>query len=117
LAHTFTRKQRLLNAAQFTLVFTHNNYKAANAVLLLLAKENNTNLARLGLVIAKKNVKLAVQRNRIKRQLREYFRLQQEQIKGLDLVFVGRKGLDNLNNQQLRLQIASLLDKIKRQRL
>ncbi|MEC8429443.1 MAG: ribonuclease P protein component, partial [Pseudomonadota bacterium] len=53
------------------------------------------------LVIAKKNIRLAVQRNRIKRILRESFRLRQETLIGLDIVVLARRGLDDLDNQQL----------------
>lgn len=47
--------------------------------------------ARLGIVVAKKNVKLAVARNRLKRIVRESFRLQQQSLHGLDIVVVIKK--------------------------
>jgi len=112
LSYTFKRKQRLLQASQFSLVFNQTNYKAANAVLLLLVRENNQQFARLGLIVAKKNIKLAVERNRVKRQIREFFRLHQEQLQGLDLIFLVRKGLGELSNQQIRQNLASLVIKI-----
>lgn len=47
--------------------------------------------ARLGIVVAKKNVRLAVARNRLKRIVRETFRQQQECLQGLDIVVVIKK--------------------------
>ena len=47
--------------------------------------------ARLGVVVAKRNVKLAVARNRLKRTVRESFRLQQSCLTGLDIVVVVKK--------------------------
>ncbi len=48
---------------------------------------------RLGLVIGKESVKLSVERNRLKRLIRDSFRLHQELLAGLDIVVVARKGL------------------------
>ncbi len=42
--------------------------------------------ARLGLVVTKKGNPLAVRRNRIKRQVREAFRLQRTQLPPVDIV-------------------------------
>jgi ribonuclease P protein component len=47
--------------------------------------------ARLGIVVAKRNVKSAVARNKVKRLIRESFRKQQEQLSGLDVVVVVKK--------------------------
>ena len=47
--------------------------------------------ARLGIVVAKRNVRLAVARNRIKRLVRETFRHQQQRLNGLDIVVVVKK--------------------------
>ena len=57
----------------------------------VLACASNKPGARLGIVAAKRNVKLAVDRNRLKRFVRESFRLQQQQLSGLDLVVLIKK--------------------------
>jgi len=59
-------------------------------------------------VIAKKNVAKAVQRNRIKRHIRECFR-QQKILPGLDIVVLARKDADTLDNQNLRRSLTALL--------
>ena len=67
---------------------------------------------RLGLVIAKKNVRLAVQRNRIKRLLRESFRAHHGS-QGIDIVVLARRGLDNIDNPELRTQFGRLLKELQ----
>ena len=49
-------------------------------------------------MIGKKSVKLSVERNRLKRQIRESFRLNQDNLVGWDIVVVARKGLGDLQN-------------------
>lgn len=72
--------------------------------------------ARLGLVIAKKHVRFAVQRNRIKRQLRESFRHQQEPLMGLDIVALARAGLGKLDNAQLRNMLEAQWQRLLKQK-
>jgi len=64
--------------------------------------------SRLGLVIAKKNVAKAVQRNRVKRIVREFFRHHSAQDPGLDLVVLTRKDVDTLQNSQISARLATL---------
>lgn len=56
--------------------------------------------ARLGLVVAKRNVKLAVARNKLKRLIRESFRRQQVQLNGLDVVVVVKKDFGLLPHEK-----------------
>lgn len=53
---------------------------------------SKTKAARLGLVVAKKHLKRAVDRNRFKRLVRESFRAHQQQLEGLDVVVLARSG-------------------------
>ena len=92
---TFKKTQRLLNAADYKQVFDSNRVKVSNSTLLILAKPVDGHPSRLGLVIAKKNIPTAVQRNRIKRIARETFRKNQFRIP-LDIVFLARQGADKL---------------------
>ena len=97
---TFKKTQRLLNASDYKQVFDYNRIKVANSSLLILAKPANGPLSRLGLVIAKKNIPTAVQRNRIKRVARETFRKKQFQ-PPLDVIFLARQGSDRLSTAKL----------------
>jgi ribonuclease P protein component len=53
------------------------------------------------LAIAKRHVRAAVQRNRIKRLIRESFRHSRAALAGLDLVVMARPGLVDRNNREL----------------
>jgi len=102
----FNKKLRLLLASEFTRVFQSAEFKISSPQLLILASTNQLDHPRLGLVIAKKNVRLAVQRNRIKRHTRETFRLKQHKMPNIDAIVLARRGIDNLSDEQQ----AALLD-------
>ena len=69
----FSKNLRLLNAAEYETVFENAQIKASCHYLLVLAISNHGPRPRLGMVIAKKHVSSAVQRNRIKRRIRDRF--------------------------------------------
>ena len=98
---SFSRAKRLLNAKDYGLVFDAPDTKASHKNLLLLARQNNGPHHRLGLVIAKKNVRLAVQRNRLKRLAREFFRKLPTQENHFDVVLLARRGMGELDNAEL----------------
>lgn len=100
-AEAFTRDKRLLNAADYKRVFDAADRRASHKNLLLLGRYNDKSQCRLGLVIAKKHVKLAVQRNRIKRVTREFVRCCPETGKSLDVIVLARQGVDQLDNATL----------------
>ena len=58
------------------------------------------------MVVGKKNIPKSVERNRIKRLIRESFRKARSQIPQLDVIVLIRKGLDGLPN----LIISSKMD-------
>ena len=78
----------------------------------MLASGNHLGHPRLGMAISKKNVKHAVKRNLIKRQLRESFRLHQDIIGDFDVVILAKPGSDKLPRRELREQIDSCWQKI-----
>jgi ribonuclease P protein component len=93
---TFGREKRLLTARAYQAVFSDTCFKVAHPHLLLLARPNQCSHSRLGLVVAKKHIRHAVNRNRIKRVVRDTFRLVQHELDALDVVFLVRQGLDRL---------------------
>lgn len=92
----FDKQKRLLTSADYGFVFDEACHKVSHQHYLLLARPNSLGWARLGLVVAKKNAKLATRRNRIKRVVRATFRSQQQLLDSLDIVFLARKGFDTL---------------------
>ncbi|GAB1256705.1 ribonuclease P protein component [Aurantivibrio plasticivorans] len=93
-----SKSSRLLNSHDFQRVFQDAQFKVSHRYLLILARPNGLSYPRLGLVIAKKNIRFAVQRNRIKRRIRETFRLQQHTLPCLDAIVLARSQLDTLDN-------------------
>lgn len=59
----------------------------------MLARPNNRQYARLGIIVAKRLVKQAVHRNAIRRLIREAFRIHQRELCGLDVVVLLRLAL------------------------
>ena len=97
----FDKSLRMLNAGDYQAVFDQSCLKVSTAELLFLANTNGLGHPRLGLVIAKKNVRHAVQRNRLKRIIRESFRLQRSRLPGIDVIVLARRGVDQLDNAEL----------------
>ena len=112
--HRFGKARRLLNATDYSRVFDGAEARASHKHLLLLAKTNDEPGHRLGLVIAKKNVRQAVQRNRVKRVAREVFRQLPQDEPTLDVVLLARRGLDQLDNAELSSILQQLWQKLVR---
>ncbi|MBK5004675.1 ribonuclease P protein component [Pseudomonas sp. S60] len=112
----FSREKRLLTPRHFKAVFDSPTGKVPGKNLLILARENGLDHPRLGLVIGKKSVKLAVQRNRLKRLMRDSFRLNQQMLAGLDIVIVARKGLGEVENPELHQHFGKLWKRLARSR-
>jgi ribonuclease P protein component len=106
--YCFDKTLRLLDSTAYKAVFDDASLKVSNQQVLFLARPNNKAGPRLGLVIAKKNAKHAVQRNRIKRIARETFRLQQHKLDSIDTIILARRGLDKIDNAALKLMFNQL---------
>ena len=96
----FGKNKRLLKSSDYKEVFDNNSVRVAHPNLLILSEPNGTETSRLGLVIGKKNVPTAVTRNKIKRVVRETFRLTELPV-AVDLVFLARKDLGKLSSAEL----------------
>ncbi|KGQ70771.1 ribonuclease P [Chelonobacter oris] len=98
--HKFLRESRLLTPEQFKFVFQQ-PVRASRPEITILARANQLAIPRLGLTVAKKHLKRAHERNRIKRLCREYFRLHQHDLPAMDFVVVAKKGIGELDNRTL----------------
>ena len=96
----FQRNVRLTQKADFNRVFAGAK-KISDRYFTVLIRVNELSYPRLGLAVSKKVAKSAVVRNRIKRLIRESFRLQQHNLNGLDIVVIARSGLHHQTNSQL----------------
>lgn len=103
--YCFPRQSRLLNAGDYQSVFNDTSSKVYAGEFLLLAHKRDSGEARLGLIVAKKTDKRAVGRNRIKRLVRDSFRHQKEHLEGLDIIFLARQGIKDLDNTALHKRL------------
>ena len=109
---SFTRSQRLLSEHQFQPVFQTPDYRVGEGPLLLLARENQLPVARLGLVVGRRRVRFAVRRNLIKRQARETFRAHQQALAGLDIILLVRQPWPRPERAVTRATLLALWDKL-----
>lgn len=101
-------KLYLKSKEQFNYVFQKPKKRASKSFALFF-RANNLDHPRIGFIISKKNVALAVQRNRIKRVVKEFFRLNYSDLENVDVVFFAYKGLDELLNQEIRECLLKIL--------
>lgn len=102
----FPKAKRLVKNQQFKAVLDH-NIRVSNDLLVLYIAENQRQYQRLGISIGK-SAGNAVVRNRLKRLLREAFRLNQDQIpNGYDyLLMMSPKWLEKYKLDDLDFKIA-----------
>lgn len=110
----FGPERRLLTAGDYSRVFDAPDARASHRYLLLLGRFNRGPRHRLGLVIARKHIRLAVQRNRVKRVAREFFRQQHSADLPMDVVLLARNGLGELDNAEVSSILQQQWDKLLR---
>lgn len=84
---------------------------ATGDFLQIYAKPNNINCPRLGLIVAKKIARRAVDRNRVKRLLREFFRVNQQNqvIVNMDWVIRLRRPITRDDTRRLTTEAKTLM--------
>lgn len=90
---TLDKNERLLKSSEFQAV-KKNGDKYYTKNFLIILKPNRLERSRIGITIRKKEGN-SVKRNRIKRLIREFFRLNKKEIpKGFDILIVALKQVD-----------------------
>ena len=97
----FPPQLRLKKPAEYKKVFAK-PVKSSDTYFTLLAIKNDFDHPRLGLAIAKKNIRKAVDRNVIKRVVRENFRIQQQSLGNIDIVVLARREALDASPELLR---------------
>ncbi|MBZ9539737.1 ribonuclease P protein component [Modicisalibacter tunisiensis] len=111
----FPRQLRLLNAGDYRYVFDRATYKVHARGILVLARANALGHPRVGLVVSKKNVRRAVDRNRLKRLVRESIRFRQHRLPAVDIVVLARRGVSDLDNPTLHRQLHGLWRRLEKE--
>jgi len=104
MGQNFSRQYRLTHADDYQYVFAKAR-RFGNRNFTLLVRANSLGHPRLGLAIAKKSAKLAVDRNRIKRLVRESFRHQIADLPSIDIIAMCRSSAVELPSQEIRTQL------------
>ena len=113
----FARRYRLTKTDEFSSVFGFR--RAIRGKLLMLhyqPRPEGMTEPRLGLVVGKKLLKHAVDRNRLKRIVREQFRLRRASLPGVDLVVRLAVKPKPLDGKPIADDIVALFDKLQRPR-
>ena len=91
----FRPDNRLRSQPEFQRVFQGKRLGSREFVLYY----RSAPIAKLGIIISKKNVKLATRRNRIKRVVREWYRLNDRPEQ--ELIVIANRAADALTNAQI----------------
>ncbi|HLR21681.1 MAG TPA: ribonuclease P protein component [Tissierellaceae bacterium] len=102
------KRYRLRKNIEFRKIYDHGkNYWNRN--LVLYVKRNKLKKTRVGYTITKK-VGNAVTRNRLRRRMKEIYRLNYSDIKeGYDLIFICKKNTVNLSYKELESSMVHIM--------
>ena len=96
----FRQSNRLKDELSFGRVFKKPK-RSQDKMFIVLYQRNDGDTPRLGMAISKKKCPRATARNRLKRVIRESFRLNQEKINVADVVVLNRPAATNADNKTL----------------
>ena len=110
---SFTKKERLLKSQEF-IDAANKGKRFSTKNLTIFIKSNNIGIRRLGLSVSRK-VGAAVKRNRIKRYLREFFRLNKEFFPpSSDISISVKQGASPSGYNDVKEELTWFLTKIKK---
>ncbi|MCH9697374.1 MAG: ribonuclease P protein component [Gammaproteobacteria bacterium] len=109
----FKPEQRLRNGADYDTVFS-DPLRSRDQYFLLLTRNNHQSHPRLGLIVSKKKIRRAVSRNRIKRIIRNSFRLNQHQLPHVDIIVLAYQQADQADTVELGQSLQKHWKKLNR---
>ena len=108
---TLPAHYRVRHTTEFDQVFKKRK-RLYSGNLLTYYRSNQQAHPRIGVVISKRNLRFAVDRNRVRRVLKELFRLKQHELPAWDLVIVAQRGIGSLKDEELWQCGSNLLDQL-----
>lgn len=109
----FSRTSRLTSPREFRHVFAEPTRLSDSGFLVLFAP-NNANTPRLGLAVSKRNVKRSVDRNKLKRLVRESFRVQSTGLPNVDIVVLVRPNAARIPSRDLLSALGRVWEQVRR---
>jgi ribonuclease P protein component len=110
---SFPRARRLRKPGDFKRVYAAGR-RIGHDFFSVTAQPNELERARLGMAVAVRAMGGAVQRNRIRRLIRESFRLHQALVPALDIVIGVRPNARDAAATELHASLERLWDRLKR---
>nr|WP_279342447.1 ribonuclease P protein component [Geotalea sp. SG265] len=107
--HRFTKDERLLKRAQF-LQLSDAGLKIHTAHFIILGSVP-ADLTKIGITVSRK-VGNAVCRNRIRRLVREFFRLNKQQFASAYYNIIAKRGAGQLDYRQVCRELANALERL-----
>ena len=104
-------ERRMRRPAEFKRAYAAGK-RLGNEFFTVNAQANGLTCARLGMSIAARILRRAVDRNRLRRLIRESFRANQQRLPPLDIVIGVRAGVQSMDNARLRSALEKLWLKI-----
>lgn len=115
--HVLAPAQRLRRPREFKRAFARGTRSRCGPFLAVAAPHGSDgalSMPRLGLAIAKRHAPKAVERNRIKRQLREDFRKRSADLPLVDCVICLRAPTRSIANVEIRAALNELWQRVKK---
>jgi ribonuclease P protein component len=104
-AFSFSKTEKLLNREEFVNL-NRSGRRQYTRHFVFIFKENGLSFARLGITVSKK-IGNAVQRNRVKRLIREFFRLHRDLFpKGFDIVIAAKRNAISVNYSDITEELS-----------
>lgn len=104
-------EEKLLKRAEYQFL-SASGKKFHTSHFILVWAEDGTGRARIGITVSRK-VGNAVARNRVKRLLREYYRLNKKQFIAVDFNIIAKRGSDTLTFLELSRELEKALQCIR----
>jgi ribonuclease P protein component len=108
---SFPKSEKVLKRSDFLFLSKHGK-RIQNREFILVYSCNQKDNARLGITVTKK-VGCASTRNRIKRLVREYFRLNKHRISSaLNIIVIAKKEAAHLTSGQTVISLQNIFEKL-----
>jgi ribonuclease P protein component len=111
---TLPTQRRLRRKSDFEAAYARGR-RFGNGFFAVTAKPNDIGGPRLGLAVSVKNAGSSVERNRLRRTIRESFRLHQHDLPAVDIVVSARGRARDATGAELRANLLPLWKKVTEQ--